>query len=208
MRKAGLHRMTLAWFATLAAYAIASSITPGPNNAMLLASGVNFGFRKSLPHSLGVSFGFFVLLLAVGGGLATVVYACPPIYRFLQALGGAYQLWLAARLAATGVGGTSAGNPSRPLSFMAAALFQWVNPKAWAMALTAMAVFAGSEKPICRVMTIAVFFALLNWPCVALWSWLGETSRDLLASPRRKKWFNRGAAAALAASVLAQTLLE
>ncbi|RMU51303.1 Amino acid transporter LysE [Pseudomonas savastanoi pv. glycinea] len=111
-------------------FAFVTSITPGPNNMMLLASGVNFGFSRTLPHMLGISIGFFVLVLTVGFGLGSVFKAWPLLYTILRYVGAAYLLYLAWKIATSGPASDNVDSQGKPLSFMSAALFQWVNPKA------------------------------------------------------------------------------
>src|SRR5690349_4584797 len=122
-------------FFALLVYSFVTSVTPGPNNLMLLASGVNFGIIRTIPHILGIGSGFMTLLLAVGFGLGAVLTAFPVLHLALKIAGGAYLLYLAYRTAMSrslkdGVA------KARPMTFLEAAAFQWVNPKAWVMALT------------------------------------------------------------------------
>ena len=129
--------MALGTFLALLLFAFTTSITPGPNNMMLFTSGVNFGFRRTIPHMLGIGVGFFVLLIAVGLGLGALLHTVPLLYTALKFAGGAYLVWIAWKI------GTSRSLSEResgaqPMSFISAAAFQWVNPKAWVMAVTAM----------------------------------------------------------------------
>ncbi len=121
-------------------FAFVSSITPGPNNTMLLSSGVNFGFNRTVPHMLGISCGFAVMVLAVGLGLGAVFKAYPLLYTVLRYAGAAYLLYLAYKIATSGPVRDTGGQEGRPMSFLAAAAFQWVNPKAWVMAIGAIVV--------------------------------------------------------------------
>ncbi|MGO4841915.1 LysE family translocator, partial [Rhizobiaceae sp. 2RAB30] len=116
-----------------------TSVTPGPNNLMLLASGVNFGFQRTVPHMLGIGAGFLVLLLSIGLGLGALLSAYPALHLALKFAGGAYLLYLAWRIAMSRSLSDSRGEKARPMSFLEAAAFQWVNPKAWMIALTGMA---------------------------------------------------------------------
>ena len=125
----------------LVAFAFVTSITPGPNNLMLLASGAAFGFRRSVPHMLGVGIGFVAMTVLVGLGLAGLIEAAPGLRLALKAAGVAYMLWFAWKILNAGAPG-EAGAAARPMRFHEAALFQWVNPKAWAMALTAVTAYA------------------------------------------------------------------
>ena len=192
--------MSFAWLLSLAGFSIATSITPGPNNMMLLASGVNFGLTRSLRHVAGISFGFLVLLLAVGTGIGAALEAYPGLHRALTFVGAAYLAYLAYRIA-TADTLHAAGGKDRPMTFVEAALFQWVNPKAWVMALTGMAVYGVADRPFLGVVMIAIVFALLNAPSVAVWAGLGAALRDALGDPTRLKWFNRAMGALLLLSV-------
>ena len=187
----------------LAAFALVSSITPGPNNLMLMTSGINFGFRRTLPHMAGVGIGFTVMIVLVGLGLAGVLEAMPGAFGVIRAASVVYLLVLAWKLAhsAPPINGGEAGIQSRPLSFVQAALFQWVNPKAWAMALTAVSAYTSKADPVGSVFVVAAVFGLINLPCVSSWAALGSRLRGLLADPVRLRAFNIGAALILVASL-------
>ena len=129
--------MTHELLIALLGFAFVTSVTPGPNNMMLLASGVNFGFRRTVPHMLGISIGHSLMVFLVGLGLAGVFKAWPPALVMLKVASVAYMLWLAWKIAHAGAPGEGTAR-ARPFSFLQAAAFQWVNPKAWAMALGAV----------------------------------------------------------------------
>ncbi len=177
-------------FLALLAYAFVTSITPGPNNLMLLASGVNFGFIRTIPHMLGVGIGFFVMLLAVGFGLGAVFTAFPALHLVLKVLGSAYLVYLAWRIATTRSLAKEGKAGTIPMTFLEAAAFQWVNPKAWVMALSAMAIYTNPDRPFLSVWIVAVAFALVNLPSVSSWAGFGTALRGFLADPVRLKWFN------------------
>jgi threonine/homoserine/homoserine lactone efflux protein len=184
----------------LLAFAFVSSITPGPNNLMLLASGVNFGFRRTIPHMLGIGLGFTAMVALVGMGLAGIFLAWPPAQRLLQVVSVAYLLWLAWKIAraAPPPGAPAAG--SRPITFLQAAAFQWVNPKAWTMALGAITLYAPGQD-IASVLSVAGVFGLVNLPCVSSWTVLGTQLRRFLSAPGRQRGFNRLMALLLVASL-------
>jgi len=182
--------MPLESFLALVVFAFVSSVTPGPNNFMLLASGVNFGFRRTIPHMFGIAAGFCSLLLAVGFGLGAVLTAFPALELALKVVGGAYLLYLAWRIAMSRSLAAGAGNTARPMKFIEAAAFQWVNPKAWFMAVTAMAVYANAQAPVVSVLLVALAFTLVNFPSVSVWAGFGQALRGWLAMPGRLKWFN------------------
>ncbi|MEI9414099.1 LysE family translocator [Mesorhizobium sp. Cs1321R2N1] len=193
--------MSLDAFLALLVYAFVTSITPGPNNLMLLASGVNFGLVRSVPHMLGISIGFLVLLLAVGLGLGAVLTAFPALHTGLKIAGAVYLLYLAWKIAMSrslsGKGETNA----RPMRFIDAAAFQWVNPKAWVMAITAMAVYTNPERPFLSVILIGMAFTVVNLPSVSVWAGFGTALRGFLSDPVRLKWFNIAMGALLAATL-------
>jgi threonine/homoserine/homoserine lactone efflux protein len=188
-------------FLALLVFAFVTSVTPGPNNLMLLASGVNFGFWCSVPHMAGIAIGFFVLLLAVGFGLGAVLTAFPALDLALKIAGAAYLLYLAWRIAMSRSIAKGSDTTARPMSFLAAAAFQWVNPKAWVMAVTAMAVYTNPERPFLTVMIVAAAFAIVNFPSVSVWAGFGTALRSFLSDSVRLKWFNIGMGVLLAATL-------
>lgn len=177
-------------FVALLVYALVTSITPGPNNFMLLVSGVNFGFRRTVPHMLGIGAGFLALLLAIGLGLGALLTAYPPLHLALKIAGGAYLLYLAWRIAMSRSLGDGNGGKARPMTFVEAAAFQWVNPKAWMIALTGMAVYTHPEAPVSSMLIVAFAFAAVNLPSVSTWAAFGSAMRGFLADPARLRWFN------------------
>ncbi|MBB4002243.1 MAG: LysE family translocator [Aurantimonas endophytica] len=185
----------------LAAFAFVSSVTPGPNNFMLLASGVNFGFIRTIPHMCGIAFGFCLLLLAVGFGLGALLTAYPPLHLALKIVGGAYLLYLAWRIATARSIKERSGKDA-PMTFLEAAAFQWVNPKAWVLAVTAMAIYTDPARPFLTVLLVTLVFGLVNWPSVSIWAAFGVMLRQFLADPVRLKWFNIAMGVLLAFSLV------
>jgi threonine/homoserine/homoserine lactone efflux protein len=194
--------MSLDLFLALIVFAFVTSITPGPNNFMLLASGVNFGFWRTVPHMCGIGVGFFSLLLGVGFGLGALLVAYPQLHIALKIAGGAYLLYLAWRIAMSRSLGDKNDASARPMTFMEAAAFQWVNPKAWVMAVTAMAVYTDPEHPFLTVILVATAFAVVNFPSVSTWAGFGVALRGFLADPVRLKWFNIAMGVLLAATLV------
>ncbi len=193
--------MTYEMFTGLALFALVSSITPGPNNLMLMASGANFGFRLTLPHMLGVGIGFTLMIVLVGIGLIQLFDAWPMSYTILKVFSVIYLLYLAWKIATAAAPGDDAQLISRkPMTFMQAVLFQWVNPKAWTMALTALTVYSSSQT-LGAVTLVALVFGTINLPCVSLWAVLGQQIRRLLTSSRRLVAFNVCMAALLVMSL-------
>ena len=177
--------------AGLVLYAVVTSITPGPNNMMVLASGVNFGLARTVPHILGISIGFGVMVALVGGGLTAVFEAYPAIHGVLRWGGAAYLVHLAWRIAhAAPPGPSDAGTTKRPMSFLAAGAFQWLNPKAWIMAIGAITTYLPPQTTALAVVTLAVILALVNTPCVLMWAVFGVGLRRLLTTRSHIRAFN------------------
>ncbi|MBN9257187.1 MULTISPECIES: LysE family translocator [unclassified Mesorhizobium] len=193
--------MPLDTFLALLVYAFVTSVTPGPNNFMLLASGVNFGFTRTIPHMLGIGIGFLVLLLAVGFGLGAVLTAFPMLHNGLKVAGSAYLLYLAWKIASSRSMGGKGEERAQPMRFLDAAAFQWVNPKAWVMAVTAMAVYSNADRPYLSVVLVSVAFAVVNLPSVSVWAGFGMALRGFLSDPTRLKWFNIAMGVLLAATL-------
>ena len=185
----------------LATFSIVSCATPGPNNMMLLSSGATFGFRRTVPHLLGISGGCVVMTLLLGLGLAAVIARLPWLYIVLHIVSTVYLLWLAWRIATSaGVGATSAR--AQPLTFLDAAAFQWVNPKAWAISLGAVTSFARPDHFATDIAIIAGVICVTGLPCIMLWAGGGTLVRRLLTRPGALRAFNIGMAALLVASLL------
>ena len=185
----------------LSVYAFVTSVTPGPSTLMLLASGANFGFSRTVPQILGITLGFKSLLLGVGLGLGAVLTAFPALGAALRISGAAYLLYLAWRIAMSRALASEPRMAGRPLTFLQSAAFQWINPKAWVVALSTMAVYASPDAPFLSVALISVLFSIVNLPTVAVWAGFGVALRAFLADPTRLKWFNLGMGLLLAATL-------
>ncbi|PSH69886.1 lysine transporter LysE [Phyllobacterium brassicacearum] len=192
--------MTPEIFLTLLVFAFVTSITPGPNNLMLLASGVNFGFKRTIPHMFGIGGGFFSLLLGVGLGLGALIQTFPLLYTVLKIAGGAYLVYLAYKIAMSRSLNEVDGK-AQPMTSLEAAAFQWINPKAWVMAITAMATYTSPDAYFATVLIVGIAFALVNIPSVSSWAAFGQMMRGWLANPVRLKWFNISMAVLLVASL-------
>jgi threonine/homoserine/homoserine lactone efflux protein len=184
----------------LAAFAFVTSVTPGPNNLMLMASGANFGFSRTIPHMLGVALGFVFLAAVTGLGLAGLFERWPGLHAAMTVVSLAYLLWLAWRIAAAGQIRDGEAR-ARPLTFLEAAAFQWLNPKAWAMALTAVTVYAPGTG-VWAILAVALVFGAINLPTVSTWCLLGVRLRAVLYEPARLRAFNLIMAALLVLSVI------
>ena len=186
----------------LLTFCFSTSITPGPNVIMVTASGATYGFRPTLPHLLGITLGFPVMVLAVGLGLGAVFQSLPVLHDGLKVVGSAYLLYLAWRIATAER--PKAGVPGgRPLTFLQAAAFQWVNPKAWVIAVGAVSAFSTLElSPLANAALIAVAFGAMAFPCSAVWAGFGTAIGRLLTSDRALRIFNLSMGALTALSVL------
>jgi len=185
----------------LIGFTIVTSITPGPNNMMLLASGVNFGFRRTIPHMLGIESGFVVMTALIGLGLGEVFTRVPVVYTALKYIGAGYMLYLAYKIARSAPLTEHGGGQGQPMSFLQAAAFQWVNPKAWVMAVSAMSTYAQSENYVSSVLLISLIFGLTGVPCMGVWAAFGVAMRRVLTNPRSVRVFNITMAVLLVASL-------
>ena len=186
---------------SLIGFAFATSATPGPNTLMLLASGVNYGFRRTVPHMLGIGVGFLVLLLCVGFGLGALLQQMPALFLALKTAGGAYLLYLAWRIAVSRSISEKDRTGARPLNFLEAVAFQWVNPKAWAIAVVAMATYTNTANAILSTVLVGVVFFLVNLPSASIWTMFGSLLREWLSHPARLKVFNISMAVLLVVSL-------
>ena len=186
----------------LLTFCFSTSITPGPNVIMVTASGATYGFRPTLPHLLGISLGFPVMVLAIGLGLGAVFQSVPVLHDGLKIVGSVYLLYLAWRIA-TAERPQAGKAGGRPLTFFQAAAFQWVNPKAWVIAVGAVSAFSTLElSPLANAAMIAVAFGAMAFPCSAVWAGFGTAIGRLLTSDRALRTFNLTMGALTALSVL------
>ncbi|MEW5682520.1 MAG: LysE family translocator [Pseudomonadota bacterium] len=191
--------MELFW--TLVFFAFATSITPGPNNIMIMSSGLNYGVQKSLAHLAGIQLGFLLMLLAVGLG-AGLLLQQPLWHQLIKVIGSVYLLYLAWKIAAAEPEQIETGS-SKPLSFTQAVLFQWVNAKAWVMITGAIAAFTSLQGVYWQQLgLIALVFLLVGLPCTGSWLLFGAALKRLLTVPQQRRWFNRAMGTLLAVSVL------
>ncbi|MBR0684225.1 LysE family translocator [Roseomonas eburnea] len=185
----------------LLGFAVATSVTPGPNVLMVAAAAANHGVRATLPHMLGITFGFAAMLLIVGVGLAAPFAAWPMVHTVLKWGGAAWLLVLAWKIARAGAPGEGPSRP--PLGFLGAALFQWVNPKAWMIALAAIPAFTTpAGDTLAETLRIAAVFAVVCLPCTAVWAGLGAGAGRVLRTPASLRAFNCAMAALMVASLL------
>jgi threonine/homoserine/homoserine lactone efflux protein len=182
-----------------ATYSFVMSITPGPNNVMLTASGATFGFRRTLPHLFGISAGVAIQLTAVCAGLGALFSTWPVLQTVLQWVGAAYLLWLGWKL--IGSAEMRQGHAAEPVSFLQAAAFQFVNPKAWVMSLSAVSLFLPQGMNVVAASAYLItVMAGINLPCIALWALFGSSLRGFLTRRPARLAFNVVMAVALAAT--------
>jgi threonine/homoserine/homoserine lactone efflux protein len=172
----------------LAGFCLASSITPGPNNLMLMASGANFGFLRTIPHMLGIGLGFVLMVILVGIGLAQVFSTYPIAHTILKVASVIYMTYLAYKIAtaAPAAKGDASGTP---MTFLQAASFQWVNPKAWTMAITAVTVYT-PDTSLTSILIVGAVFGAINLPSVSVWTILGQQMARILTNTTRLRAFN------------------
>lgn len=190
------------WYLAVLMFAASTTITPGPNNVMIMSSGVNFGVRRSVPHWLGIAIGFPLMVAAVGMGFSALFTLVPQLHLLIQIVGIIYLLYLA-WLIANSAEGISNSHSAKPFSFIQAALFQWVNPKAWVMATGAIGAYTSIEANFsAQVAVIALAFFAVAIPCVGAWLWFGAMLSRLLNQPIYRRRFNLSMALLLVLSII------
>jgi len=189
-------------FISLIVFGVIAAVTPGPNNVMLTTTGLNFGVRRGLPHLLGICVGFPVMLALIGLGFGTLFTRYPLLHEIIKVVGIVYLLYLAWRIAMTR-GGMERIERSKPINFWQAAAFQWVNPKAWVMGISALAAFTSMDGNFfVQVAIICVTFSFLAFPCAGAWLVFGASLQRLLRDPKHLRVFNIAMALLLVASIL------
>lgn len=185
----------------LLGFAVVSSITPGPNNTMMMVSGLNYGLKRSVPHLLGICCGFAFLIFATGLGLHVVFEQVPMLQTILKYAGAIYLLWLAWKLAHAAPMSSGQTELSKPMGFWGAAAFQWINPKAWVMALGALTTYLPQGFAVSEVLLMAGLFWVVGIFCVGSWAVFGVAMRSVLQNPRSVRIFNVVMALALVATL-------
>lgn len=188
---------------SMALFAWVTSVTPGPNNLMLLASGMNFGLRATRPHLLGISCGHFIMLMAVGLGLGELLSRWAFIYPVMKVIGMAYMLYLAWGIVTSEAPPTTSplAEDAKPLGFWGAAAFQWVNPKAWVMTLGFFGSYLPQDADVLLIGAAALLFSLVNLPSIGVWAMLGTHLRHYLQVALYRRLFNWTMALLLVASM-------
>ena len=197
-----LHVMSIDLLIGLIGFALVSSLSPGPNNLMLLSSGMNFGWRKSVPHILGIAIGFPVMIFGVGMGITQIFEAYPTSLMVMKVLSAAYLLYLAYKIASTQpVTLDSDQRNTQPLTFIQAAAFQWVNPKAWTMALTAISAYTVANNMFLSVLIVILVFLSAGMLSTNMWTIIGLKLRIFFTRPNAYRAFNIGCALILVATL-------
>lgn len=183
-------------------FAVVAAVTPGPSNLLLTATGATVGVLRGLPCLLGVSVGMGVMMFAVAFGLGSVVLANPAVLRALNWIGAAFLLWLAWKIATAGRGDAAAGK--KPVGFVGAAAFQWINPKSWLVCASAAGAYlhAGSGSALAQATAFGALFVLASLPCCFVWLAFGATAQRFLRSDRARLTFNVAMGVLLAGSVV------
>lgn len=183
-------------------FAFSTTITPGPNNVMIMSSGMNYGIKASMPHFMGICLGFPLMVLLVGLGFGVVFDRYPNLHQLIKVLGVLYLLWLAWHIATAEPKAIKKGE-KKPFTFWQAALFQWVNAKAWVMASGAVAAFTTVQgSPLLEVLAITLAFLLMAFPCVGVWLVFGSLLRKVLTQPIMQRLFNISMALILLLSIV------
>jgi threonine/homoserine/homoserine lactone efflux protein len=192
----------LALILTSIPFMTSTGITPGPNNILVASSGVNFGFRATIPHILGITIGYPLMLFIVGIGLAKIFIAVPLIHTILKWISIVYLLYLAYRITIAAAPGEERSEP-KPLTFLQAAAFQWVNGKAWVIALGAVTTYTVVDQTLpLQIVALTVISVVITLISVSCWTFFGAFMRRYLQTEKRRRWFNYSMAALLVLSIL------
>jgi len=186
---------------SLIGFAVVMYITPGPNNVMVAASSAHHGLRATVPHMCGITAGFALMLVLVSAGLGAVLLSWPPLLPIMRWVGAAWIALIAWQIATAPPPGTAGAKPL--LGFLGAALFQWVNPKAWMIGLGVASAFLHADAPLAgQVARIGIVFVVVGLPCILPWALLGAGVGRLLHAPACLRAFNTAMALLLIASLI------
>lgn len=188
-------------FLAFIVFAAVTLFTPGPNNIMLMASGLNFGMRRTWPHVVGVSFGFAFLVVAMGLGLGAVFTAYPVLQTVLKYAGAAYLVYLAVAIARSSPADPDAAVQGRPMTFFGAALFQWVNVKGWVIAIGSITAYSAIADYPWNVLIQASLLLAIGLASSTSWALFGSALQSLVKSPAAYRVFNVAMAVLLLASL-------
>jgi threonine/homoserine/homoserine lactone efflux protein len=182
-------------------FATVMFVTPGPNNIMLLSSGLTYGFRRTLPHVAGITIGFAFMIGAVGVGLGTIFITYPVLQTILKYAGVAYLIYLAAAIAMSGPVTPDQDNRRGPMTFWGAAMFQWINVKGWVMVIGTITAYAGIASFPWNITIQVMLSLLLGAVSCSAWALFGSALRPILTSPKAVRAFNIVMAILLLASL-------
>jgi threonine/homoserine/homoserine lactone efflux protein len=194
--------MTFEHFIALQLFAAIAAYTPGPNNTLLMASGVNFGFRRSLPLVFGVALGFPLMIGLVGLGLGRVFETYHGLYTVLKYAGAAYMLYLAWKIATSQPSAGGETIDAKPMSFLQMALFQWINPKGWIMAVTALSAYTTVSSYYMGVAVVVATFVFMGLTSALAWTLFGAVLKQIMSDPRYFRGINIALAVLLVASLV------
>ena len=193
---------TFTFVLSIVSFTLATVLTPGPNNIMMLSSGLNFGYKRTLPHMMGVAFGFAFMVVCVGMGINIIFDTFPFVYDIMKVVGFIYILWMALQIANSSVDIKENKN-SKPFTFIQIVLFQWINPKAWIMAITAISSFTVlNHDMFTQVLVIAFIYLLSGFISTNTWTLGGVFLKKLLKNKKAVKIFNIFMALLLVASII------
>jgi threonine/homoserine/homoserine lactone efflux protein len=189
------------WYLAVLLFAASSSITPGLNNMMIMASGLNFGIRRSLPHLMGIIIGFPLMFVVAGAGFVSVILAVPELHLLIQVAGVLYLLYFAWLVATADHKSDNASK--KTISFWQAVAIQWVNPKAWVMITGAFAAFTKTDAdPFLQVLYITSAFFIVGIPTITAWLFCGSLLSRVLQQPKSRRYFNYSMSALLVISIV------
>ena len=183
-------------------FAAVMYLTPGPNNIMVLSSGLTYGFRPTVPHIAGITFGCAFMVAAVGLGFGSIFVAYPVLQTILKYAGAAYLVYLAAMIAMSEPVKPGEDNGRRPMTFWGAAFFQWVNVKGWVMVIGTITAYAGIARFPWNIAIQVALCLVLGLVSTSIWTVSGSSLRTLMTSPRAVRVFNIVMAALLLASLI------
>lgn len=193
--------MSAAMLFSFILYCFVTSVTPGPNNIMLASSGITFGFKRSIPHILGIGFGFGLMVVLVGLGLGSLLSTSKLLFNTMKILGILYLLYLAYQIFCSDAVDTNASQ-NKPQTFLGAALFQWINPKAWIMIIGAVTAYTSAQSSLAFFSLIGLIYGAITIPSVGIWAYIGESLKHFANNPKKIKWFNQIMAGLLVLSVI------
>lgn len=194
--------MSLSLYLAFCVYAVVTSVTPGPNNFMALASGVNFGVLRTIPLVIGICFGFTIMFLLIALGINAIFVQFPIIIPVLKIAGSLYILYLAYLIALSGKFNTKQGESEKVLGFWKGAFFQWVNPKSWIVLLGAVTAYTTAQSSTSDILLIGLTYGAIGVPCVLVWAVIGHQLANYLNQGNRVIIFNRAMGILLALSLV------